>query len=104
MCLCFGLGPAPGIFTKLLKIPIEVLRHINITMIVYLDDMLLMGHSIEEISMCRDTVMFLLQHLGFVIKWKKSVLTPLQEIEFLRLKINSVSLEISLTEEKIQKV
>ena len=80
------------------------LGRINIRMIIYLDDMLLMGHSIEEISMCRDTVVFLLQHLGFVINWKKSVLTPVQEIEFLGLKINSVNLEISLTEEKIQKV
>ena len=66
--------------------------------------MLLIGHSIEELSMCCDTVIFLLQHLGFVINWKKSVLTPVQEIEFLGLKINSVNLEISLTEEKIQKV
>ena len=104
LCLCFGLGPAPRISTKLLKIPIAILRRINMGMIIYLDDMLLMGHSIEEISMCRDTVIFLLQHLGFVINWKKSVLTPVQEIEFLGLKINSVNLEISLTEEKIQKV
>ena len=63
LCLCFGLGPAPRIFTILLKIPIVILRRINIRMIIYLDDMLLMGHSIEKISMCRDTVIFLLQHL-----------------------------------------
>ena len=73
-------------------------------MIIYLDHMILMGDSIEKISMCRDTVIFLLQHLGFVINWRKSVLTPVQEIEFLGLKTNSVNLEISLTEEKIQKV
>ena len=96
LCLCFGLGPTPLIFTKLLKILIAILRRINIRMIIYLDDMLLMGHSIEELSMCRDTVIFLLQHLGFAINWKKSVLTPVQEIEFLGLKINSVNLEISL--------
>ena len=77
LCLRFGLGPAPRLFTKLLKIPIAILRRINIRMFTYLDDMLLMGYSIEEISMCRDTVIFLLQHLGFVINWKKSVLTPL---------------------------
>ena len=66
-------------------------------MIIYLDGMLLMGHSIKELSMCRDTVIFFLQNLGFAINWKKSVLTPVQEIEFLGLKINSVNLEISLT-------
>ena len=93
--LCFGLGPAPRIFTKLLKIPIAILRRINIRMIIYLDDMLLMGHSTEEISTYCNTVMFLLQHLGFVDNWKKSILTPVQEIEYVGLKINSVSLDIS---------
>ena len=66
--------------------------------------MLLIGHSLEEIIMSRDTVIFLLQHLGFVINWKKSVLTPVQEIEFLGLTINSVTLELSLNKTKIQKV
>ena len=103
-CLCFGLGLAPQIFTKLLKIPVAILRRINIRVIIYLDVMLLMGHSIEEISMCCDTAIFLLKHLRFVINWKKSVLTPVQEIEFLGLKINSVNLEISLAEEETQKV
>ena len=53
-------------------------------------------------NMCRDTVIFLLQNLGFVINWKKSVLTPVLEIEYLGLKINSVNPEPSPTEEKIQ--
>ena len=66
--------------------------------------MLLIGHSLEKIIMSRDTVIFLLQHLGFVINWKKSVLTPVQEIEFLGLTINSVTLELSLNKTKIQKV
>ena len=40
LCLCFNLDPAPSIFTKLLKVPISVLRRINIRVIIYLDDML----------------------------------------------------------------
>ena len=48
--------------------------------------MLLIVHSFEEIVMSRDTVIFLLQHLGFVINWKTSVvLTTVQELEFLGL-------------------
>ena len=34
LCLCFGLGPAPRVFTKLLKIPVAVLKMINIRIIV----------------------------------------------------------------------
>ena len=67
LCLCFGLGPAARIFTKLLKVPMTILRRLNIKIIIYLDDMLLIGHSLEKIFIDRDTIIFLLQHLGFVI-------------------------------------
>ena len=72
--------------------------------------MLLIDHSLEEVLMSRDTVILFLQHLGFVINWKKSVLTPVQERilwarqESLGQTINSVSLELSLNKIKIQKV
>ena len=72
-------------------------------MIIYLHDMLIC-HSLEEIFMSRDTVIFLLQDLGFIINWKKSVLTPVQEIEFLGLTMNSVTLKLSLSKTKVQKV
>ena len=45
LCLCFGIGPAPRIFTKLLKVPIDLLRWVNIRIIIYLDHMLLMGRA-----------------------------------------------------------
>ena len=35
-----------------------------------------MGRTLQEILMARDTLIFLLQHLGFVINLKKSVLHP----------------------------
>ena len=103
LCLCFGLGPAPRIFTKLLKIPISILRRINIRMIIYLDDMLLLGQTMEETIMSRDTVIFLLQLLGFVdLNLKKSIMTPTQKIEFLGLTVDSVIMALSSPNEKIQ--
>ena len=41
--LCFGLGAALRIFTKLLKIPISVLRRLMIRVIIYLDDLFILG-------------------------------------------------------------
>ena len=38
ICRCFGLGPAPRIFTKLLKVPIALMRRVNIRIIIYVDD------------------------------------------------------------------
>ena len=102
-CLCFGLGPARRIFTKLLKVPISVLRRLMISVINYLDDLLIWGNRMSEIFMTRDFVIFLLQQLGFVINLKKCVLDP-QEIEFLRLIVNSQTMTLSLPQEKIGKV
>ena len=103
LCPCFGLGPALK-FSKLLKVPIALVRRLNIRLVIYLDDILLMGRTLEEILMSRDTLIFLLQHLGFVINMKKSVLKPSQQIEFLGLKINTRTMTLVLTEEKMNKV
>ena len=104
LCLCFGLGPAPRLFTKLMKVPMALLRRLNIRLIVYLDDILIMGSSEEEILMARDTVIYLLEALGFVINWAKSVLEPAREMEFLGILVNSVEMSMLLTEEKITKL
>ena len=51
-------GPAPWIFTKLLKIPVAILRRINIRIAVYLDDMLLMNQTIDSLNIPTDTLIF----------------------------------------------
>ena len=60
LCLCFRLGPAPRIFTKLLKIPVSVLRRLNLLVKIYSDGILLIGHTIEETLMARERVNFFL--------------------------------------------
>ena len=80
-------------FSKLLKIPITVLRRIQIKIIIYLYDMLLMSQTINCLQIASDTLIFLLQSLGFVINLQKTVLVSLQKIEFLGLEIDSVRLK-----------
>ena len=104
LCLAFGLGPAPRIFTKLMKVPISILRRINIRLIIYRDDMLLMAASLSEILMARDSTMFLLHHLGLVINLEKSILTPQTRIEFLGITIDSQAMTFSLPVEKTEKL
>ena len=60
LCLSSGLGPAPRIFSKLLKVPIALLRWLNIRLVIYLEDILLIGRTLEEILMSRNTLIFLL--------------------------------------------
>ena len=77
LCLCFKLNTAPRAFTKFLKVPMSVLRRLMIRAIIFLDDLLIFGSTMEEILVARDPVIFLLQHLGFVINFKKCVLEPI---------------------------
>ena len=60
--------------------------------------------SRDEIFMARDSVIFLLQHLGFAINLKKCVLDAVQEMEFLGLIGNSQTTTLSLPEKKIVKI
>lgn len=102
--LVFGLGPAPRIFTKLLRMPITILRKINIRIVIYIDDMLIMADSQHKIEQARDTTLFLLQNIGFVINWEKSMLKPAKTIEFLGVQIDSVKMTLSIPEPKLNKL
>ena len=104
MSLCFGLGPAPRVFTKLLKISMSLLRKINIRLIIYFEDMLILSHTIGKARISQDMVIHLLQSLGFIIDIKKSILYLHQKIKFLGMEIDSVKMILSLTPERVQKV
>ena len=77
VCLCFGLGLAPQVFTKLLKTPLSFLIKINFRMIVYLDDMLMLTHTIQEAQLSWGTVIYLVQNLGFIINIR--IYTPMSQ-------------------------
>ena len=50
LCLCFGLGPAPKLFTKLLKTPVALLRKLMVGLI-FPNNILIMAASIEELTL-----------------------------------------------------
>lgn len=51
-------------------------------MILYLDNMLIMVRSKEEVRRHLAAAIELLTGLGFIVNMKKSVLTPRQELDF----------------------
>ena len=57
--------------------------------------MFLLGRTIEEVLMAKDTVIFLLQHLVFITNLEKSVLIPTQNIEILGLTVDSIRMTVS---------
>ena len=104
LCLPFGLGPAPMVFTKLLKPVVSYLRLQGIRILVYLDDMLLMAQSVNDLEIHVQTTIQLLRCLGFVLNVKKCQTTPSQTMEFLGFLVDSRSMTLSLPETKVLKI
>ena len=103
-CLPFGLSCAPRTFTKVLKPVMTLLRSWGVRIIVYIDDMLILAETPEQASQHLETLLWILQALGFIVNQDKSVFTPAQEIEFLGLVVNSVAMELSLPGEKLRQI
>ena len=66
--------------------------------------MLIFGRTVNEAIQARDTLIFLLQKLGFVINLEKSHFQPVKVLEFLGLNINTQEMKLSLTQEKVDKI
>ena len=100
--LPFGLRSAPHAFTKLLKPVVALLRKLVIRCILYLDDMLIMAQSKQDLQSHLATAIELLTLLGFIINTKKSVFKPTQKIEFLGFQIDSTLMCMSLPKHKAE--
>ena len=99
--LPFGLSSAPCTFTKLMKPVVSALRKLGTRLVLYLDDMLIMAQSkVQQLA----SVLKLLVGLGFIVNTKKSVLSPMQEVEFLGFLLNSNHMTVSLPPQKIHSI
>ena len=96
----FGLNVAPRVFTKLLKPVVAWLRGQGIRLIIYLDDILIMASSVELVKQHKQITIRLLESLGFLINYDKSMLIPTQRIQFLGLLIDSTQMLFILPETK----
>ena len=96
----FGLNVAPRVFTKLLKPFVAWLRGQGIRLIIYLDDILIMASSAELVKQHKQITIRLLESLGFLINYDKSMLIPTQKIQFLGLLIDSTQMLFILPKTK----
>ncbi len=76
----------------------------SIRLIIYLDDILVMAESQDLVLHHAASVLNLLESLGFLVNYKKSLLVPSQQIEFLGLLIHSMALTIQLPAGKLRKI
>lgn len=103
-CLPFGLNVAPYIFTKIMKEVTRYLRRKNILLVVYLDDILIIGSNKAECQSNTVMTATLLQKLGFIINIEKSQLIPSQTIQYLGFLYDTTKMLISLPNNKIKSI
>ena len=99
--LPFGLSAAPRAFTKLLRPVIGLLRRLGFRLLIYLDDIILLNQLKGQLEQERDSTLWLLQRLGFIINWDKSVLSPSQQVVYLGFQIDSTKMTLALPQQKI---
>lgn len=102
--LPFGICTAPFVYTKLLKPVLECLRSSGFLSVNYLDDFLCIGKSYDDCLTNVNTTKSVLESLGFVINYKKSVMTPSKNCKFLGFILNTTDMIITLPDEKKQRI
>lgn len=102
-CLPFGLSTAPNTFAKITNWLASYCRDtLNMRIIVYLDDFLLVHQNQSILEEQRDSLLHLLNFLGWCVNTKKSILTPATCLEFLGILWNTLENKKSLPVNKIQ--
>ena len=98
--LPFGSMEAPGIFHRLYQAVRRMMARRDFNIVAYLDDFFICESSKARCRKALSCLIFLLRKLGFYINWKK-VVDPTQHLTFLGIDINSVSMQLSLPENKL---
>ena len=76
----------------------------GICLIIYLDNILVLHQSMEELAQSTPLICQLFKALGLVVNQKKSILTPRQNLEFLGFQVDTVSLQLIFPAEKLRKI
>ncbi len=100
----FGINLAPFTFTKIVKTVARRLREQAVRCVFYLDDILLLGASEQAVQGAVQQALDVLTEYGFVVSQKKSVLHPVQRIEFLGFVVDLQAWRIEVPHEKARKV
>ena len=102
--LCFGLSSTPQVFTRVMAPVSSVMHRSGFRILRYLDDWLVLGSSLQEITRARDFLLTLCAELGIQVNLPKSSLTPSQRLDYLGMTLQSSPLRAFPTQARVQKV
>ena len=81
-CLPFGLCKAPYVFTKTMKHVVSFLRNKDITMVIYIDDILFIEKSDRACRSNLESAKSLFEYLELLVNLEKSQISPQNFVNF----------------------
>ncbi len=102
--LPFGLALAPRTFTKCMDAVLAPLRLQGIRILNYLEDRLILASSREQVIRHRDSLLLHLRAHGLRLNGQTSMLTPAQQTIFLRVCLDSTSMQARLAPARIESI
>ena len=101
--LPFGITSAPFIFTKTTKPLVKKWRSQGKSVLMYLDDGLIVGETFSDTEQISLEIKNDLINSGFVPKVEKCTWTPSQQLEWLGLEIDTVKFQVKVSKRRIDK-
>lgn len=103
-CLPFGASESVGCFHRITQSVVRMLqRRVKCSVLCYIDDFIIISDSYEQCRQSQNILIHLLCDLGFSISWNKCT-GPSQELCFLGIMLNSVSMSMSIPQQKLQDI
>ena len=99
-----GSSSGPQKFAKLTIPPTTCLRIKGVIVVIYIDDIIVIGDSYKECLIGTVKSIKLFMKMGFIMHPEKSSLQPSQETTYLGLVLNSKKMLFTLTSEKRKKI
>ncbi|GAA6095931.1 uncharacterized protein LOC125138511, partial [Tachysurus ichikawai] len=99
--LPFGLALSPRTFCLCAEAGLAPLRTAGLRILTYIDDWLIIADSREKVVQNTARVLSHIATLGFRVNVLKSNFTPAQEVIFLGLELNSVTMRVRLSRKRV---
>ena len=99
-----GLSCSPRIFTRVSKAAADWLRKRGVLLVIYIDDILVLGTTREEYIRNVNMVLSLLKKLGFIINESKCQIEPSNQFTYLGCVWNTTDWKVQLKQKRVENI
>ena len=100
----FGLNVLPQLFMMVMKVLQKIWREKGLLVFVYLDDILVLGTTRDQVANSLAQVLSTLDDAGFLVNQKKSTMEPVQNLEHLGFTVDLASGRLGVPSGKLRTI